>query len=108
MFARAGQQTGVLAKALRNRRPWDANLSRFGVWTSALPMHPRSCPRHWSGRISRTLGRQSRCDSAGAEAGEELGFVVRRAAAIRIRSKATTDLPGLIVSCLLGMFQPLG
>ena len=56
-MARAGQQTGVLAKVWRNSSPSDASRSISGVFTSGLPMQPSAWARSWSQMMSSTLGR---------------------------------------------------
>src|SRR3990172_7212737 len=57
MLARLGEQSGVVAKAFRNRAPSRARRSMFGVFTKGCPAAPMSSKRRSSTTIRTMFGR---------------------------------------------------
>ena len=69
-LARLGEQSGVVAKALRNSAPSRAMRSMFGVLTNGCPMQPRSSQRRSSIRMNTMFGRGGVSGSAPAQSAE--------------------------------------
>ena len=97
----------MLANVLRKRTPCAASRSRFGVRTSGLPMQPRAWPRHWSGTISRTLGRRPGAASESTLPAADAGLSRNPTAAPITRASQAGDRLIPVASLHLGIGRTL-